>query len=122
MIPGTNLLNMALGLITPTTGIIYFRNTGRVANAKGVWIPTFNDGVPIDSGNAQPVPRNRFQNLGLDYQKNYITWFVPMSLVDASRDMSGDEIQYDGQRWKVESKTDWYSRDGWVYATLVQVS
>ena len=42
MIPGSNLLNMALSVIAKQT-VAYYQANGRALNAVGQYVTTFND-------------------------------------------------------------------------------
>lgn len=115
MIP-RNLLKMALS-IQPKHIVRFFRCTGRTQNAAGDDINQFAPGVDISSGQVQSVPLSKFEALGLDMAKTYVSWFVPDTHVVAAdeRGNNGDEINWDGRRWKiVNGNADWLAQNGWV--------
>ena len=62
-----------------------------------------------------------FQKYGLDFQCNYVTVFTSRRIIDVARDVSGDEIEYDGRTFKCESETDWFRMDGWVAVLCVEI-
>ncbi len=111
MIPGQNLLNMALTIIAKQT-ITYYRNTGRVLNSVGQDIAEYAPPLFI-VGSWQPVPRALYQQYGLDFQKDYFTFYTSNNVLDLERDISGDQIAFNGQRFQCESDNDWYGLDGW---------
>lgn len=111
MIPGSNILNIALSVIARQT-VSYFAFTGRVLNAVGEDIPSYADSVDI-VGSLQPVPRILYEQYGLDLQKTYYTFYTSNPVKDVGRDVSGDQFEFGGQRFQVESNNDWYAQDGW---------
>ncbi|ENG2644832.1 hypothetical protein ABTQ74_002860 [Salmonella enterica subsp. enterica serovar Banana] len=111
MIPGSNLLNLALGVIGSQT-LEYHAFTGRQTNAAGYDIAEYADPAPV-VGSFQPVPRAQYANLGLDYQKTYWNFYVSADLLDVARDVSGDQLVFNGKRYQCESITPWRSIDGW---------
>lgn len=120
-IPGENLLLEALDLIA-SQPVTYYSNTGRTTTGAGIMKATLAPGVLVSVGSVQAVPRNKFEILGLDYEKNYVYWFVPRSVVDAARNLSGDQFDYGTKKYQVESITDWYGQDGWISALAVQIN
>lgn len=113
MIPGSNLLSQALTMIAPQS-VVYFADTGRTVTATRREVTAYAPGVTINAGSVQAVPRTRYQAMGLDYAKSYVTWFVPRSVLGVERDRSGDQFQWNGRRYGVESVTPWFAQDGWV--------
>ena len=111
MIPGQNLLNMAFRLISPQT-VIYYHDAGRILNVSGQDVTQYGPGIPM-WGSFQPVPRKLYQVYGLDLQKEYYTFYTSNNILDVERDLSGDQIAYNGQRYQCESDNDWFTMDGW---------
>ena len=112
MIPGMNLLGEALKLIAPQA-VVYLKDAGRTTTATGRDVTAFEPPVTITNGSLQSVPRSRYESMGLDYSRSYRTWFVPRNVIGVERDKSGDEFEFDGRRYKVESVTPWFVQDGW---------
>jgi len=110
-IPGQNLLNMCLTVIAQQT-IQYYQFESRALNAVGQDITTYQSVVNI-VGSWQPVPRNLYEQYGLDLQKDYFTFYSSNNLLDITRDVSGDQVQFNNRRYQVESANDWYQLDGW---------
>ena len=112
MIPGQNLLNMALTVIARQT-ITYFRATGRTLNNVGQNITQY--ALPVSVvGSFQPISRQLYEQYGLDFQKDYYTFYTSNDLIDVVRDVSADQIEFNGQRFQCESANDWFVLDGWV--------
>lgn len=113
MVPGMNLLALALTVIG-STPVNYFAFVSRDLNAGGVYVTTYAAFVTYKTGSVQAVDRAQYQYLGLDFEKTYISWFVPnLDAVDLARDVSGDVIEVNGGRWQLKGGTDWFKMDGW---------
>lgn len=119
IIPGGNLLNLALTVIQKQQ-LTYYAYTSRALTDIGTFVATYGDGVPV-FGSFQPVPRNLFVQMGLDLQKSYATIYISKDVLDVDRDVSGDQFIYNGLTWQVESRTAWFPLDGWDAVLCVQV-
>ncbi len=111
MIPGQNLLNMALTVIAKQP-IQYYQFAGRTLNSIGQDVTTYLDPFTI-YGSFQPVPRNLYEAYGLDLQKEYYNLYVSQDVLDVLRDVSGDQIIFNNSRFQCESNNDWFALDGW---------
>jgi hypothetical protein len=108
-----DLLSLALQVI-PSQEVIYFKYSGRQVNAGGIFVTTYLPGVPKAIGSLQSVNRNMYVQLGLNFEKTYVSWFVPdLDADDIARGISGDVIEYSGQRYQLDGSTDWLAQDGW---------
>lgn len=119
MVPGSNLLNRALRLIG-AQAVQYSVFTGRSINSIGLMVPSFAAPVAV-VGSVQPVPRNIVQELGLDWQKNYVTFYTSHFVNDVARDQTGDHFAFNGKTWQVLSKTDWTPIDGWSNPMCIEI-
>ena len=119
-IPGSNILNMAMGLIGAQT-VAWSRFLGLTTNAAGIDVPSWMAPMNV-TGSFQPVSATLVQQLGLDMTKNYATFFASQDFGDPDRDKTGDRLGYAGKVWQVESKTPWYAQDGWEYVLCVEVT
>lgn len=110
-IPGQNLLNMALTVIAKQP-MRYYRALGRTLNSVGQDITQY---APVQTiyGSWQPVPRRLYEQFGLDLQKDYFILYTSNNVIDITRDVSGDQLAFDGQRYQCESNTEWFHLDGW---------
>ena len=118
-IPGQNLLKMSLTLIYRQV-VTYYQYSGRSINSIGQDVTTYNTGVPI-TGSWQAVPRTLYMAYGLDFQKSYFTFYTSNNIFDVFRDVSGDQIAYNGQRYQCESNNAWFSEDGWKGVLCVHI-
>jgi hypothetical protein len=114
-----NLLALAQRVIPPQR-VEWARMTGRTENAAGYTVATYAAAVPI-RGNVQPVSQAKYQALGLDFNREYVTLHTPAGVVSVGRDESGDRITYNGATYKCESSTDWSGQAGWVSVVAVKV-
>ncbi len=120
MILGGNILNLALSIIG-NQSFQYKAFLARTPNEIGLDVSTYATPVTLN-GNVQPVPRQLYQQYGLDFQRNYFTFFVSKNILDVDRDVSGDQIISGGVTFQVISKTDWYAANGWDSFLAVQVT
>lgn len=119
MIPGQNLLNMALTLIAKQS-LTYYKFAGRSLNSVGQDVTTYDTPITL-VGSWQPVPRKLYQQYGLDLQKDYFTFYTSNNVLDLQRDISGDQLAFNGQRYQCESNNDWYPMDGWKGILVVHL-
>lgn len=114
-IPGENLLDVALSVIG-SQEVLYYQYAGRTLNSMGVYVASFVDpAIDVYEGSIQPVNRSVYAERGLDLEKNYVSWFLPfIDAQDLVRDQAGDQFEYNGRRYQMKGKTDWFMQDGWV--------
>lgn len=111
IVPGSNLLGIALGVLGAQTARYYAR-IGRTKDAQGVFRTTF--AAPVDVvGSWQPVNKTTLSALGLDMARNHANFYseTPFSTIDENE--GADEFEYAGRRWRVLNSTDWVPADGW---------
>lgn len=119
-VPGANLLAMALTVIGPQS-INYYAQTGRVLLDDGVWSTGFAVGVTTTNLSVQAVDRALYEAMGLDYQKSYKWLYIPQTIVDLQRDVSGDRFGFAGRKYQLQSGTDWQPMDGWNAVLCVDI-
>lgn len=112
MIPGSNLLRSALRLLGNQTVILY-RYAGRVTTATGRDVSAFSPPITHPEGSVQALPRSRYADLGLDYSKSAVTWFVPTIVQGVERDRSPDKFVFGPRLYEVHAVTPWNLQDGW---------
>lgn len=114
-----NLMKLSTQLL-PLTTVSYSRFTSDTTNDVGLDVATYATAVPMKA-DVQAVTRSNYENLGLDFNKKYVTIFVMESLQDIDRDRSGDRFIYAGETFEIMSATDWYIQDGWTYYLAVRI-
>ena len=118
-IPGSNILKMAFHIIAKEH-IQYYQFVDRKLNNVGQYLTEFAPAVCI-KGSFQPVPRSLYETLGLDFQKEYFNFYTSKDLFGTERDVTGDQIWFQGQRFQCESTTAWHGIDGWVAVLCVVI-
>lgn len=115
IVPGSNLLAIALSVMGKQK-VSYFKRASETETPSGLNLVTYNAPVDNSTGSVQAVDRSKYEELGLSFEKTYITWFVPAlpSVVDIARDNSGDVIETGGGRYQLIGGTDWFAIDGWI--------
>lgn len=111
MIPGSDILNDALSVIIPQQ-VTYYAYSGSIINDVGQNVPEYAESVII-LGSFQPIPRSLYQQLGLNFDKSYFNLYTSTNIIDVSRNVSGDQISFQGSQYQCESCTQWFGIDGW---------
>lgn len=119
MIPGSNLLNMAHSIISPET-VQYYAYATRTLSPNKLWVTTLSAPVAVASS-VQPIPREKYQINGLEFQKNYVNWYVSNNAIDVARDVAGDQFTYAGKRFQCVSRNNWFAQDGWQSILCVEI-
>ena len=118
-VPGSNLLNIALGAIRPQK-VGYWAWQSRTPNAAGKFDDVYAPRVDL-IGSFQPVSRDRVQMLGLDVSKSYATLYASAISEPVSRDRGADRYDYAGRMYAALGNVDWFAQDGWQGVMLVDV-
>lgn len=119
MIPGSNLLKMAFSIIAKST-VLYYKYNSRTLNDVGQYISVYD--VPQQlKGSLQAVPRDFYQQFGLDFTKSYFTFYASTDFLDVQRNVSGDQIEFNGVRYQCESTVDWFEIDNWDAVLCIKV-
>jgi hypothetical protein len=120
-VPGANLLSIAMRVLTPQ--VVQWRAwVSHTPNGRGILVDTYAEAVTVESSvSVQPVPRNLYQTLGLDFAKEYWTIWVQPDVQVLKRDTTGDLVDYEGRTLKCESDTDWRAADGWRKIQAVRI-
>lgn len=120
-VPGLNLLAMALGLIASET-VEYFGAASRAKQVNGTYLTTYAPSVTVEECSVQAIDRTKYQAMGLDFQKTYITWYVPnQAFTTVKRGTSGDVIEWNGGRYQLSNGIDWTGQDDWGSAVCVLI-
>ena len=118
-VPGSNILKMALTVLHRQI-IHYYKFGYRTLNNIGQDVTVYQSPIPV-RGSFQPVPRNLYQVYGLDLQKEYYNFYSLNNVLDIDRDISGDQIAFNGQRYQCESANDWFVTDKWKGILCVRI-
>jgi hypothetical protein len=134
MIPGSNILKLALSVIGSQT-VNWFEFESSAPGPTGLQLATYAVPQTVTLGSVQPVPRSRYEAYGLDRQRSYVTWFVPnvnAQSITRDPDANGDVIEWpvnkDGslisgtsRRYQLVGDTPWTSIDSWTYVLGIDI-
>lgn len=121
-VPGGNVFRAATRLIR-TQPIEYYQFAGRQPDKMKNLVDTYFP-MKVIQASVQAVPRDKYVEMGLSLQKNYIKIYVPMDVIDLERDASGDLFKFGLNQkrvYKLESETPWFEIDGWCSAIAIQL-
>jgi hypothetical protein len=118
-VPGSNVLNKAFTVLAKSN-LIYYKAVGRTLNSVNQWVVQYDAGTPI-KGSFQPVPREKYDKLGLEFAKSYYYFYISKALIDLRRDIPADQISFQGTLYQIQSNTEWLGVDGWVEALCVAI-
>ena len=119
LVPGANLLSLAMGPIA-RQALQHQAFVSRAVNAAGDYVSTFATAVTI-TGSFQAVDRKTAQLLGLNVQKQYSNLYTQANVRTVDRDREGDLVIFGGLVWSCESDQDWRGVDGWRKILCVKV-
>lgn len=119
MIPGADLLAMALSIMEPATVLLY-PFVSRNVNAVGYEVGTHGEPITLE-GSVQAVPLAEFEKLGLDLSREYITFYASAVMQNSGRDRENDYLVWAGFRWDIVNVTAWHGIDGWSSVLAVKV-
>lgn len=119
MIPGGNLLNLAMSLIAKQQ-LKYYAYVGRTVAVNGDYVDTYAPSVCV-YGSVQPIKRSLYTQMGLDFQKNYHNIFVPQAITDVRRATASDQFVFNCTTFQVLSNEPWFQMDGWDQTLCVEV-
>lgn len=114
-----NVLSTAQRVIR-TQDFVLRRYNGRVKMPNGVYVSNYDDDVTLN-GSIQPIARSRYEKMGLDFEKDYISILATTDIMDLMRDRSGDQIVIDGRLFETIGESDWTRSAGWNRIMCVRV-
>lgn len=114
-----NLLQMAHQLI-PYQSAQYFQFTGKVKGLNLLETSQYSPPTPVKV-KINAVKSGLIKRLGLDYNKNYMRLFSTPAVSGLSRVNDGDQFEFDGRRWQIETQTGWFATAGWDSFVMVDV-
>lgn len=111
MIPGSNLLSMALRVIAPQS-LKYYAYASRTENDIGVLEAVYASPVDV-LGSFQAIPHSIYSFMGLDFSKQYFMFYASVDMQNLNRGKAGDRLEFNGKLFEVMSETAWHAIDGW---------
>ena len=118
--------NFGINLLTTAQTVIGKQDyqvkkwAGRARNANGYEIDTYD--APVDrSGSVQPVKRDQYQKMGLDYSKIYIQIWDEDLIELLDREQNADQIIFDGWAYTAMPDHDWNVSGGWNSVLAVRI-
>lgn len=115
-----NLYQIA-GRLIGGSDYTFFAEASRALDGRGIWVTTYAAGVPLNDS-IQAVDRSLYQALGLDLSRYYINIYTDNLLLTVERDTSGDQIEFEDDRYQLLSETDWRPVDGWRDVLAVRLN
>lgn len=119
-VPGSNLLNLAMGPIARQV-MQWIQVTNGGTNAIGNYVAVQTDPVDI-TGSFQPIARKNYERLGLNLSNNYANVYLFVDANSADRGpRTSDVIVFAARWWQVQDAQDWLAVDGWQRVTCIEV-
>lgn len=118
-IPGTNLYRLATTLIRRQP-VKYYEYAGRFPDKQRNLVAMYREHKTLYAS-IQAVQREKYADMGLDFQENYVKIFVDKDIVDLDRDSTGDMFYFGGKYYKMENEKTWFYQDGWTSCIAVEV-
>jgi hypothetical protein len=119
MIPGADLLAMALSVLQPAS-VQFYPFVSRSVNDIGMEVSTYGEPVTLE-GSVQALPRTEYERLGLDLAREYVTFFAQADMRSSGRDRENDYLAWSGAKWGIVNVTAWYEVDGWSEVLAVKI-
>jgi hypothetical protein len=120
-VPGSNILSLAMTVVGTEKPVLNSVKLPLPApDASGLVTPLYHHGIKIKAA-VEPVPREVYEKLGLDLQKNYVYCYTSAKLQDLQRNTACDMIDYGGRRYNVQSNEPWNGQDGWQAGLCVDI-
>ena len=113
-----NVFEMAMAAI-PRVEFSVQKFVSRAPNDFGVLINVYT--APVSYwGCVQPVKNTKYEALGLQFGKNYITVWGEVEMNGIDRQAVADRILYNGKTFNVVSSSDWMAYNGWSSVIAVE--
>lgn len=119
MIPGINLLSIALGAIASQSGE-WLRFIGNTQNSQGQDIPEYAP-AQVVTGSLQSTDAKTVQDMGLDVTAKHRTFYSSHPIAITDRETSPDLLIFYGRKYQVAGEVDWINQDGWKGVVLVDI-
>ncbi len=119
MIPGINLLSIALGAIASQSGQ-WLQFIGNTENSQGQDIPQYAP-AQVVTGSFQSTDARTIADMGLDVTAKYRTFYSSTPIAITDRSTSPDLLIFYGRKYQVAGELDWINQDGWKGVVLVDI-
>lgn len=113
-----NLLNSALSII-PRVPFQVQKFQSETINAIRVKVAAYS--APVDVfGIVEAVDNAAYQQLGLEFGKNYIQVWGEIGMLGLDKQEIADRILFNGKTFNVVKSTDWLFYNGWSSVIAVE--
>jgi hypothetical protein len=85
----------------------------------GFVVSTYDEPVTV-WGCVQAVDNSAYQQLGLEFGKNYISVWAEIAMLGIDKKEVADQIIYDSKTFNVVKSTDWINYNGWSSVIAVE--
>ena len=116
----SNLLKKALRII-PKESYLYYKFLENTVNELGIEVASYADPVTIDFGSVQSPENSLYQQLGLDFDKNYKIFYGAVEIKGNELQPQPDRFLYDGKLFETVKNTNWFNYDGWCGVLAVEL-
>ena len=113
-----NLLELALTVL-PAVNFEHRYFLGETVNEIGVKVPSYSEWTAC-RGMVQPVQRSRYEELGLDFAKDYINVWGSIPLHSVGLQNQPDQLRWNGFLFTITAVNEWNQYNGWVNVTAAQ--
>lgn len=117
MIP-YDILSLAYSLIPPQPIQVY-RFLDNTTDSTGIERPTYGEPIDVEAS-VQSVDNSVYEQLSLDFQKNYRMVYAPIQMVGLDQQENPDKLVFEGRNWIVVKTGDWTYYNGWSGVLVVE--
>ena len=120
---GTNFAFNVLATVQTVIGtqdFEYLEYLGRTTNSIGLDVSSYAAAVPL-KGSVQPVDRAKYEEMGLDFTKNYFSILCLQDVKDLERTKAPDQIIFDSVTYEVMGESDWTVPAGWNRVLVIEI-
>jgi hypothetical protein len=118
---GTNIHNIALGVIGCRESVLWYQYDSRKLNAERNYVTIYKSAVEVKNCSMMPINQEVYNEDGRNLQKSAWSLRLPAKVVDVNRGVSGDQFEWRGKRYQSVSKNDILILDGWVTVKVTEI-
>lgn len=118
-----NVLNPAMAatsILGCNKTFTFYKWLGSTVDEMGRDVPNYDEAITL-TGSVQAVPNKMYEQLGLDFNKNYKTVFCSALIQSIAENIQPDRIIYDGRTYDVVENKNWYETNGYTKILIVEV-